>query len=85
MDYGSNEEDLNMNAIEQKINRANSLLNKLKNNNQINEVDKDNVNKLEDLFLQAKNYFDAKDYQLANEYIDFLLQQIDRQLKELSN
>ena len=84
LDYGSNEEDLKVNEIEQKINRAGSLLNKLKNNNQINDEYKDNIQKLEDLFVQATNYFEAKDYQLANEYIDFVLQQIEKQLEELS-
>jgi hypothetical protein len=84
LDYGSNEKKLIVSEIEQKLNRASLMLSKLKNNNQIDDGFKDNIQKLVALFSQAKNYFDTKEYELANEYIDFVLQQIDRQLEALS-
>jgi hypothetical protein len=85
LDYGTTDDNMQVNEIQEKLNHAKSMLDKLQNNNQLNTENKTDIEKMKEMFNTAMNYFNNKEYELANEYINFVMQQLDKQLKEWTN
>jgi hypothetical protein len=85
LDYGGTDENMQVNEIQEKLNRAQSLLNKLQMNSQLDAENIEDIEKLKEIYNTARNYFNDKEYELADEYVNFILQQLDKQLMEWSN
>ncbi len=73
-----------MNEIKSRLNRAQSLLTKLKNNPKLQTKFQNELQQLDNLYNQAEMHFENQDYEIANEYLNYLLQQINMQSNEWS-
>ena len=62
------------------MDRAEGLILKLKNNSNI----QNEIAQLENLFIEAQNQYEQENYEIANEYLNYILQQINIQSKEWS-
>ena len=78
LEYGITEDNLQINEIQNRLNRAKSILNKLKNNQQLQTNFQNELQQLDNLYNQAEIHFERKDYEIANEYLNYILQQINK-------
>lgn len=78
--FSANEDNLSKNEIKSKMDRAESLIIKLKNNSNI----QNEIKQLENLLIQAQNQYEQENYEIADEYLNYILQQINIQSKEWS-
>ena len=84
IEYSSTEDNLQINEIQNRLNRAKSMLNKLKNNQQLREKFQSEIQQLEELYNMAEKHFEKQNYDIANEYLNYILQQINKQSNEWS-
>ena len=84
IEYADTENNVQMNEIKSRLNRAQSLLTKLKNNPKLQTKFQNELQQLDNLYNQAEMHFENQDYEIANEYLNYLLQQINMQSNEWS-
>ena len=84
LEYTDTENTVQMKEIKNRLNQAQILLSKLKNNSKLQEEYQNEILQLDFLYTQAEKYFESQDYEIANEYINYILQQINMQSNEWS-
>jgi hypothetical protein len=84
IDYSATEDNVQINDIQNRLNRAKSMLNKLKNNQELQIKFHNEIQQLDNLYNEAENHFEKQDYQIANEYLNYILQQINKRSNEWS-
>ena len=53
-------------------------MNKLRTNQQLQTKFLNELQQLDNLYNQAEMHFEKKDYEIANEYLNYILQQINK-------
>jgi HEPN domain-containing protein len=84
LEYTDTENTVQTKELKNRLNRAQMLLTKLKNNKNLNAEYQNEVQQLDILYMEAEKQYENQDYEIANEYINYILQQINMQSNEWS-